>query len=233
MTKISQLPLAVHLPDDETFESFYSIDSGAISGQLKAFINKPAVTTNGFYLFGQQGVGKSHLLHASCAYASEMKLTSLCLSFSELKQLSVELLDGLEQFDLICLDDLQLIAGNNEWQQAVFDLYNRVIEQDKKLIIAGNNPSNSLLITLPDLESRIGWGFTEQIKPLADEDKIKAIQVRSKLRGIELNDETAKFLLNRLSRDMNSLIKGLDTLDKASITAQRKITIPFIKDVLF
>ena len=81
--------------------------------------------------------------------------------------------------------------------------------------------------------SRIGWGFTEQIKPLPDSDKVKAIQLRSKFRGIEMNEETGKFLLNRLSRDMNSLVESLDILDKASIRAQRKITIPFIKETLF
>ncbi|KGJ88724.1 DnaA regulatory inactivator Hda [Thalassotalea sp. ND16A] len=228
-----QLPLAVHLPDDETFDSFFAINSGAILGQLKAFIQHPAKTTNGFYLFGQESVGKSHLLHASCAYASQLGLSSLCLSLSEIKHLSVEVLANLEHVDLICLDDLHLIAGNKQWQQGIFDLYNRVIENNKKLIIAGNNSANSLLITLPDLVSRITWGYTEQIKPLSDSDKIKALQLHAKLRGIEMNDETVKFLLNRLSRDMNHLLESLDILDKASIKAQRKITIPFIKEVLF
>lgn len=233
MSNTEQLPLAVHLPDDETFDSFYAVNSGAVIGQLKAFIQTPVTTTNGFYLFGQQGVGKSHLLHASCAFAAEMGLTSLCLSFSEIKQLSVEVLANLESFDLICLDDLHLIAGDKEWQQGIFDLYNRVIENNKKLIIAGNNSANSLLITLPDLVSRITWGFTEQLKSLADVDKIRALQLRSKLRGIDMNEEIAKFLLNRLSRDMNNLVESLDILDKASIKAQRKITIPFIKETLF
>ncbi|WOH38573.1 DnaA regulatory inactivator Hda [Thalassotalea fonticola] len=233
MSNTEQLPLAVHLPDDETFDSFYAVNSGAVIGQLKAFIQTPVTTTNGFYLFGQEGVGKSHLLHASCAFAAEMGLTSLCLSFSEIKQLSVEVLANLENFDLICLDDLHLIAGDEHWQQGIFDLYNRVIENNKKLIIAGNNSANSLLITLPDLVSRITWGFTEQLKPLADVDKIQAMQLRSKLRGIEMNEETAKFLLNRLSRNMNDLVECLDVLDKASIKAQRKITIPFIKETLF
>ncbi len=233
MTKISQLPLAVHLPDDETFESFYCAQSDAVIGQLKAFIKTPQITTNGFYLFGQKGVGKSHLLHASCALASQLNLSSLCLSLSELKQLSVDVLEDLEKVDLICLDDLHLIAGNQEWQQGVFDLYNRVKENNKRIIIAGNNSANSLLITLPDLVSRITWGYTEQLKPLSDVDKIAAIQLRSKFRGIEMNEETVKFFFNRLSRDMKNLLENLDVLDKASIRAQRKITIPFIKETLF
>lgn len=233
MTKLSQLPLAVHLPDDETFASFYCTESGISLAQIKAFIAHDNLSANGFYIFGQQGVGKSHLLHASCVLASELNLKSLCLSFSELTDLSVEVLNDLESIDLICLDDLHLIAGNKEWQQGVFDLYNRVIENNKKIIFTGNDSAKSLGITLPDLVSRISWGLTEQIKPLSDEDKIHAIQLRSKFRGIEVSDETVKFLLNRLSRNMKNLVESLDTLDKASIGAQRKITIPFIKEILF
>ncbi len=232
MTKISQLPLAVHLPDDETFASFYCQGDDAILQHLQNFVAKEG-TANGFYLFGQNGVGKSHLLHASCSLASSLKLNSLCLSLSELTHLSVEVLADLEQIDLICLDDLHLIAGNPEWEQGIFDLYNRVIENNKRIILAGNDSAKNLGISLPDLVSRLTWGHTEQVKSLDDKGKIKAIQMHAKFRGIEMSDDSAKFLLNRLSRDMSSLIESLDVLDKASIRAQRKITIPFIKDVLF
>ena len=235
MKPVAQLALAVQLPDDETFESFQSESDQGVLVQLQKFIqpeHEEIDQPNGFYLFGISGVGKSHLLHASCAYAETLGKTSLCLSFSELTQLSVEVLDGLEHIDLICLDDLQLIAGNVQWQQAVFDLYNRVIEQNKRLIITGDQSAHQLGITLPDLVSRMTWGYTEQLKALDDEEKLIALQYRARQRGVVLNDDVAKFLLNRLSRDMGSLINSLDTLDKASIREQRKITIPFIKDIL-
>lgn len=235
MKPVAQLALAVQLPDDETFESFQSESDQGVLVQLQKFIqpvHEEIDQPNGFYLFGISGVGKSHLLHASCAYAETLGKTSLCLSFSELTQLSVEVLDGLEHIDLICLDDLQLIAGNVQWQQAVFDLYNRVMEQNKRLIITGDQSAHQLGITLPDLVSRMTWGYTEQLKALDDEEKLIALQYRARQRGVVLNDDVAKFLLNRLSRDMGSLINSLDTLDKASIREQRKITIPFIKDIL-
>jgi DnaA family protein len=154
------------------------------------------------------------------------------LSFSELKHLAVEVLDGLESIDIICLDDIDVISGEPQWQQAIFDLYNRLLEQNKRLIITGNQSAQQLGITLPDLVSRLTWGYTEQVKALTDEEKIKALQFRAQQRGLLLSDDVVKFLLNRLSRDMGSLIESLDVLDKASIIEQRKITIPFIKDVL-
>lgn len=183
-------------------------------------------------MFGIDGVGKSHLLHACSAYMASLGKTSLCLSFSELKHLSVEVLEGLENIDLICLDDIDVIASEQQWQQAVFDLYNRLVEQNKRLIITGNQSAQQLGMTLPDLVSRLSWGFTEQIKSLADEEKIVALQFRAQQRGLLLSDDVVRFLLNRLSRDMGSLIESLDILDKASIQEQRKITIPFIKEVL-
>ena len=232
MKKVAQLALMVQLPDDETFDSFKSELNIGISAQLKAYIDQQQESPHSFYLFGISSVGKSHLLHASSTYAAQLGKSSVCLSCAELKQLPVEVLDGLEQIDLICLDDIHLIAGDKQWERAIFDLYNRVHEQNNFLLISGDESAQQLGIGLPDLVSRLSWGLTEQVKPLDDEEKITAIQHRATQRGLFLSDEVVKFLLNRLSRDMGSLIKSLDVLDKASIQEQRKITIPFIKEVL-
>jgi DnaA family protein len=234
----SQLTLSVQLPDDETFSSFQSIANYSATEQLKSFIKASqhsveSAYVNSFYLFGLSGVGKSHLLHASCTFAEKLGLSSVCLSFSELKQLSVEVLDGLENIDLICLDDVQLIAGDKLWQQAVFDLFNRVIEHNKRLIITGDQSVSQLKLGLADLVSRLSWGMTEQIKPLDDEEKLIALKFRAQQRGLLLSDEVAKYLLSHLSREMSHLILALAELDEASIREQRKITIPFIKAILF
>ena len=233
----NQLTLSVQLPDDETFKSYQSEVNQAVCKLLHDFVANETVPSQeknicGFYLFGLKGVGKSHLLHACCAQAQENQLTSVCLSFSELRHLSVEVLDGLEHIDLICLDDIQYISGEADWQQAVFDLYNRVLEQNKKLIITGDKSVQALQLSLPDLRSRLSWGYIEQIKPLSDDEKLLAVQFRAQQRGLLLTDEVARFLLTRLSHEMSNLLNALDKLDKASMREQRKITIPFIKDVL-
>ena len=179
---MSQLTLSVQLPDDETFASFKSESNQMVVQQLTHFLDQVTVNNkqvHSLFLFGLSGVGKSHLLHASCAYADTLGISSLCLSFSELTQLSVDVLDGLENIDLVCLDDIQLIAGDKKWQQGVFDLYNRMVEQNKCLIITGDQSVMNLNISLPDLVSRLSWGLTEQIKPLSDEEKSFALQYRA------------------------------------------------------
>lgn len=232
MKQAAQLALMVQLPDDETFESFRSSINLGVTTLLKSYIEQQTDTLHSFYLFGLSGVGKSHLLHASSTYAAQLGKSSVCLSCAELIQLPVEVLDGLEQIDFICLDDIHVIAGNMQWQQAIFDLYNRVLEQNNCLLISGDESAKQLGISLPDLVSRLSWGLTEQVKPLDDDEKIIALQHRATQRGLFLTVDVVKFLLNRLSRDMGSLINALDTLDKASIQEQRKVTIPFIKEVL-
>lgn len=236
MSVTTQLALSVQLPDDEVFDSYLSESNRSVVSQLSLFVestvkidpNQP----NCFYLFGLSGVGKSHLLHASSAYASQIGLTSVCLSCEELLSLSVEVLEGLETINFICLDDIQLVAGDKRWEQAFFDLYNRVLENNNTLLISGDQSVSQLGLMLPDLLSRLSWGLTEQLKPMNDEEKIAALQFRAAKRGLMLSDDAANYLLNRLSRTMKNLIDSLDTLDKASIREQRKITIPFIKDVL-
>ena len=232
MKQIAQLTLMVQLPDDEIFDSYKSQVNIGVVSQLKSFIEQKHGDAHGFYLFGLASSGKSHLLHASSSFATHLGKSSVCLSCEELQKMPVEVLDGLEHIDVICLDDIHLIAGDKKWEQAIFDLYNRVLEQNKSLLISGNESASQLGIKLPDLVSRLSWGLTEQLKPLEDIEKISALQYRANQRGLTLSEEVVKFLLNRISRDMSSLINSLDILDKASIQEQRKITIPFIKEVL-
>lgn len=236
MSKKEQLTLSVQLPDDEVFDSYISKSNNLVVGQLSTFVENSkhsgVIQPNCFYLFGLTGVGKSHLLHASSTYASQLGLTAVCLSCMELLKLPVDVLDGIEKIDFICIDDIQLLADNDLWQQAIFDLYNRVVENNSRIVISGDQSVNQLGLTLPDLTSRLTWGLTEQLKPLSDNEKVIALQFRALKRGLSLTDEAANFLIKRLSRAMADLIVSLDLLDKASIREQRKITIPFIKDVL-
>lgn len=226
-----QYTLAVTLPEDETLDSFYAASQSEAVAFLKRYLHLPA-SQPPVYLFGASGTGKSHLLYASCVQAQEQGLTSQLLSLEDWRQLSPRLLDDLEQLDLVCLDNIQSIAGELSWQTAVFDLYNRMQEQGKALIIVGNEAPQHLGISLADLVSRLHACTSFQLRPLTDEDKQKLLQQKARLRGMELADEVARYLLNRQDRDIRSLVAILDTLDKASIVHQRKLTIPFIKEIL-
>lgn len=227
----TQYTLAVTLPDDETLQSFYGAKESPAVQFIEQFLapGKPQLP---LYLFGASGSGKSHLLYAACVHAQELGMTSQLLALDDFRQYSPRLFDGLEQLDLVCLDNIQAIAGDSHWQVALFDLYNRMVEQGKRLLIVADEAPQQLGITLPDLVSRLQACTIFQLRLLSDDDKQKLLQQKARLRGIDLPDEVARFLLNRQQREIRALVAILDKLDKASIVHQRKLTIPFVKDVL-
>jgi DnaA family protein len=141
-------------------------------------------------------------------------------------------LDGLDNINLVCIDDIELIAGRADWEEALFDLFNRLKLSKGRLVISSNQSPQQSSIQLNDLQSRLSSGLPLNIKPLSDECTIQALIARTHHLGLELNKDTANYLISRFPRDFQTLCGLLDTLDKASLTAQRKLTIPFIKSTL-
>jgi len=232
----TQFTLAVTLPDDETLQSFYGADSSPAVAYIRQYL-QPETANSGkpqppVFVFGASGSGKSHLLYAACVQAQELGLTSQLLALDEFAQYSPRMLDNLEQLDLVCLDNIGAVAGDSHWQVALFDLYNRLAEHGKKLIIVADDQPTALGFTLPDLVSRLQACTVFQLRLLSDDDKQKLLQQKARVRGLDLPDEVARYLLNRQHRDIRALVDTLDILDKASMVHQRRLTIPFVKDVL-
>lgn len=232
----TQFTLAVTLPDDETLHSFYGADSSPAVAYIRQYL-QPERANSGkpqppVFVFGASGSGKSHLLYAACVQAQELGLTSQLLALDEFAQYSPRMLDNLEQLDLVCLDNIGAVAGDSHWQVALFDLYNRLAEHGKKLIIVADDQPTALGFTLPDLVSRLQACTVFQLRLLSDDDKQKLLQQKARVRGLDLPDEVARYLLNRQQRDIRALVDTLDLLDKASMVHQRRLTIPFVKDVL-
>ncbi|WP_341501591.1 DnaA inactivator Hda [Gallaecimonas sp. GXIMD4217] len=231
-TESTQLPLAVQLPDDETFVSFYPGENSQVVAAVKN--GARAEGKRVLYLWGKPHCGRTHLLHAACALAAERGAPAAYLPLSMKDMMDPAMLEGMETLPLVCIDDIDAIAGDSRWERQIFDLYNRVLEtpDGAHLIIGARAVPRQVGFELPDLVSRLDWGVTYQLQVLDDEGKLAAMQLRAGLRGFKLPDDVGRFLLNRLSRDMRSLFDTLDELDKASIAAQRKLTIPFVKQAL-
>ncbi|MCL1077208.1 DnaA inactivator Hda [Parashewanella spongiae] len=234
MTRSSplQLSLPVYLPDDETFNSYYPAtgnDELIQELQLQAQGDK----NSSIYLWGPIKSGRTHLLHASCAHAKELGRTNFYIPLAIFPSISPALFEGLESIDLICIDDIDAIAGNPIWEEAVFDLFNRIADsQTSSLIVSASKPATEAGFLLPDLVSRMQWRLNYQLQPMADDEKLAALQRRAAMRGLQLPEDVGRFLLSRLQRDLRTLFDVLDKLDKASLVHQRKLTIPFIKEML-
>ncbi|MEE8058753.1 MAG: DnaA regulatory inactivator Hda [Pseudomonadales bacterium] len=222
-----QLPLAVQLRDDTTFENFYLADNGLLVNQLRQQLKDGE---RYIYLYGAVGCGRSHLLQAACHQADKMNLASIYMSFDALQDYCPEaLFEGLEQLSLVCLDDIQLVMGRPEWEQQLFYLFNCLNDNNVTLLISSNCAVRELNTELPDLASRLSWGSVYQMKHLTDQQRIDAVCFRASKRGLELTDEVAQFIFHRCQRDIKTLISVLDRLDQASLKEQRRLTIPFVK----
>lgn len=228
---LAQLSLPLSFPDDETFASFYPGENGALLAAIQARLQQSEFSA--IYFWSREGGGRSHLLHAAC---TELSLKDEAVAYIPLDKHSCfepAILEGMEQLSLVCLDNIDAIAGLKNWEVALFDFYNRVLEVGRaQLLITADAPPRELHLTLPDLASRLDWGQVYKLQPLDDEAKLLALQLRAELRGFELPEDVGRFLLKRLDREMRTLFTTLDRLDQASIIAQRKLTIPFVKETL-
>ena len=227
----AQLSLPLYLPDDETFASFWPGENPSLIAALQSALQQE----HGSYLYfwSREGGGRSHLLHAACAELSARGEAVGYVPLDKRTWFVPEVLDGMEQLALICIDNIECIAGDEPWEMAIFDLYNRILETGRtRLLITGDRPPRQLNLKLADLASRLDWGQIYRLQPLSDEDKLQALQLRARLRGFELPEDVGRFLLKRLDREMRTLFMTLDKLDRASISAQRKLTIPFVKEAL-
>ncbi len=224
-----QLPLGFEPGELFTFES-YVVGSNTVATGLA----QQAALGNGekqLYFWGESGLGKSHLLQASCNLAAKDRQTVCYLTQAEIVNQSAEMFDGLEQVELICLDDIETWLTDDIWEVALFDLINRVREIGHRLMMASAHPPEEAFVKLPDLRSRLSWGPVFQLQNLSDKEKFQALRFRAKQSGLELPENVADYLMRRYPRDMFGLFERLAMLDKASMAMQRRLTIPLVKSV--
>lgn len=225
-----QLPLGIGLKPHVDFESFVIGDNDEAVAALASIAKNRG--ENFSFVWGKRGCGKSHLLQATVRLAGTLDQTSAYLPMSMIAELSTEALQGLEQLSLICLDDIQLIAGRPDWEEALFHLFNRLRESGSRFIVAADQPPMALPIELPDLLSRLTWGPCYQLVELDDRGRLQALIQAAERHGMSMSEETGRFLLHRMPRDMHSLMSLVERLDQHSLAAQRRLTIPFVREAL-
>ena len=224
---MSQLPLPLQLADHAVFASF--LDSG----------NEPLVATlvsvaegrsgQGCWLWGSAATGKTHLLQAVCDRAGDR---SIYLPMDMLSAAGPGILEGLADREIVCIDDIDRVAGSAEWELALFTLFNELDAGNGQLVVSASAAPRECGFGLADLASRMSRLPVFHLRSLDEGSLAAALQLRAGHRGLELPDDTAAYLLKRSRRDMASLYDLLDKLDLEALRAQRRLTIPFVRDVL-
>ncbi len=224
-----QLTLGVRLKERATFASFLTARNGEPVAHLRGLTT--ARMAGATWLAGAEASGKSHLLQAVCA-ATPAGRRAAYLPLGALVPLGPAALDGADEFDYLCVDDVQAAAGSEPWERRLFSLWQTVQEREAVLVLAARGTPGSIGIRLRDLASRFASATPFALRELNDDEQCEALGLRAQLRGLELPHETARYLQRRFPRDMHTLCGILDTLDDASFAAQRRLTVPFIRDVI-
>lgn len=225
-----QLTLGVALSDAHDFANFVpgrNQPALAALRQLGGGAGGPLV-----YLWGAAGTGKTHLLEAACGEAARGGRATAYVPLLCHRELAPPMLAGLESARLICIDDVHGIAGLRAWEEALFHLYNQAESSGVPIAVAADRPPLAVPLVLKDLKSRLSAGTVFQTRELSDTERGRVLAARAGERGFEFPEEAVRYLLSRGSRDMHSLMALLDRLDALSLTEQRKITVPLVREVL-
>lgn len=224
-----QLPLALRYPPEQRFESFIAAPHGALA-QLQALAGQPHA--DWVYLAGAARTGKTHLALALCAAAEQAGLRVAYLPMAAAAGRLRDALDALEGNDVIVLDGLEAIAGQREDEIALFDFHNRARAAGVNVLYTAREVPDGLGLSLPDLRSRLSQCTRLLLQPLDDDGRRALLRDRAQRRGLVLEDAAIDWLLARTGRDLGSLIALLERLDRESLAAQRRITVPFLRSVL-
>jgi DnaA family protein len=224
---MSQMALPLQLADHAVFGSFHPAGNETLLATLRRLAAGDG--GGGCWLWGPASTGKTHLLQAVCDSAGDQ---SIYVPLAMLAEAGPGILEGLSRRFIVCIDDVDVIAGNDDWELALFKLFNDLQEHGNQLIVSAAAAPRECGFRLPDLASRLSRLPVFQVHALDEAERVAALQLRAGHRGIELPDETAVYLLRRVPRDMASLYAMLDRLDLEALRAKRRLTVPFVRDVL-
>ncbi len=224
---MNQLVLPLRLADHAVFDSFFAVGNEVLIATL--IETAAGQDGHGCWLWGGSATGKTHLLQATCDRAGD---TSVYIPLSVFRDAGPEILEGMAARQIVCIDDVDAVAGDADWEAALFNLCNQVSDSGGQLVLSARSTPRESRFELADLRSRLSRLPIFHLRPLDDEQRVAALQLRAEHRGFELPGETARYLLKRSKRDMASLFDVLDKLDLESLRAQRRLTIPFVRDAL-
>lgn len=226
----AQLSLGLYAEPQADFADFVGETNVLALTRVRAWASGAAPWCVG--LWGATAVGKTHLLQASIRSAAEHGRTAMYLPLKELLAHGPDLLEGLEALQALALDDLDCLAGDTAWEEAVFDLYNRCQAAGHALLYAMHDAPAAMRFALPDLRSRLSAALIFQVLEPTQAEKPRVLQAVAARRGMALPEAVASFLINRLPRASGELMAALEKLDAASLSEGRTLTVPFVRETL-
>lgn len=227
---IRQFPLDLRWPPHQRMDAFYPGANEAAWREVRALVEAGAHPW--LFVHGAAGTGKSHLLIAACRAVIEVGQRARYVSLASLPAPRADALAGIDATGLLAIDDVQAIAGDRDVERALFDLYNRARAAGARMLIAANASPAEIGITLPDLVSRLSACTQFALRPLDDSGRRDMLRLLAGRMGLRLDDDVLDWWFARQPRDPASLVALLQRIDRAALAAQRRVTIPFLRELL-
>ena len=186
------------------------------------------------YFYGDHGTGRTHLIKSVLRECEDRRRSAVLISMSDRFRLSPRTLSRARE-DVILIDDVDQVAGDTEWEHAIYEIVNSVKGgSGQSLVVSSLLRQGDAGFSRKDIVTRLSWGVTFHVEELSDDDKLKALEMRAALRGMKLTDETARFMITRLPRSMKDLMNALCMLEHSLEDGHRLsyLTIPFVKKAL-
>ena len=227
----AQLPLRFVLSRGRRFGNFEATPENA---ELVDAVRRFAADriTGRVLIVGDAGSGKSHLLEAASA---EANAGGDAVAFAPMRDWSSQDVDAVRGFGrsgLVCIDDIDAIAGNRAWEEALLALVEEAASSQARVLVSAGTMPPGIPFALADLRSRLSAATPYRLRELDDEGRARALRRHASGRGIELPDDVVGYVLTRHRRDMPSLVALLDRLDYHSMARQRRLTVPFVRGLI-
>ncbi len=233
MSLPKQLLLRLSPEKNKVFDNFLATNNRTAVDHLLGLCRNDSLKGNQTYLWGKAASGKSHLLQAACSEVSHCTKSSIYLPLQHVRQEADQILKGLESVDLVCIDDIDLITHTElKLEYPLFHLINRLRSENGCLLMAGRSNPKHLTLRLADLHSRLLWGSVFRLTAVPDIEKPTALSLHAKFNGSEIPKTTITYLLNHYPRDMDYLTKVVDRISRVGFQCKRRLTVPFVKQVL-
>ena len=234
----------LRLHPDYTFDNFVVGPSNRLAhASCIAVSQSPGKTYNPLFVYGDSGLGKTHLLHAVC-FEAQRKFENLVIQFLSCEEFVNRFIRAIEEgnlavfqnqfrtVDTLIIDDIQFLREREQSQEEFFHTFNALYDGGKQIILSADCAPGKIPSLEARLISRFNWGLVTRIDPPSYETRVAIIQKKAHLRGIEITDEIAEYIARKVQANIRELEGALTAIYAISITSQRKIDLELAQTAL-
>ena len=234
----------LRLHPDYTFDNFVVGPSNRLAhASCVAVSHSLGNTYNPLFVYGNSGLGKTHLLQAIC-FEAQRKSNGAVIQFLSCEEFVNRFIRAIEEgnllgfqsqfrtVDMLVIDDIQFLREREQSQEEFFHTFNALYNNGKQIILSADSPP----VQIPSLEerliSRFNWGLVARIDPPSYETRVAIVQKKAHLRGLSISDEIAEYIARKVQANIRELEGALTSIYAVATTSGKKITLELAQTAL-